>query len=49
MEGEVRSVRWRKREEIWPAAVEEEGIKMRGEVMAVMNSPRLISRSQVYV
>lgn len=43
----------KEREENWPAAVdEEEGggrIKMCGEVMAVMNSLWLISRSQVGV
>lgn len=45
---EVRSARWRKREKGWPAAVEEED-KKHGEVMAVMNSSWLISRSQVGV
>lgn len=49
-EKEVRSARWRRRERErgWPAAVEEED-KKRGEVMAVMNSSWLISRSQVGV
>lgn len=37
------------REESWPAALEEKGIKMFGEVMAVMNSLWLIRRSQVGV
>lgn len=45
---EVRSARWRKREKGWPAAVEEED-KGAGEVMAVMNSSWLISRSQLGV
>lgn len=45
---EVRSARWRKREKGWPAAVQEED-KKHGEVMAVMNSSWLISRSQVGV
>lgn len=37
------------REQSWPAAPEEEGMKMCGEVIAVMNSLWLISGSQVGV
>ena len=46
--GEVSQME-KEREKNWPAAPEEGEIKMCGEVMAVMNSLWLISRSQVGV